>query len=61
MADVQAGHPLPADPGDSACSSPPPTAQRRELVRLRNVGEIGDDALNAVQRELDLEEERLDS
>ena len=32
-----------------------PTAQRRELIRLRNVGEIGDDALNAVQRELDLE------
>jgi Na+/H+ antiporter len=36
-------------------------AQRRELVRLRDAGEIGNDALNVVQRELDLEEERLDS
>jgi monovalent cation/hydrogen antiporter len=37
------------------------TAQRHELVRLRDDGEIGNDALNVVQRELDLEEERLDS
>ena len=36
-------------------------AQRRELIRLRDAGEIGDDAMNIVQRELDLEEERLDS
>ena len=36
-------------------------AQRRELIRLRDTGEIGDDAMNIVQRELDLEEERLDS
>ncbi|MDE9364787.1 Na+/H+ antiporter [Luteipulveratus sp. YIM 133132] len=36
-------------------------AQRRELVRLRDEGEIGNDALHAVERELDLEEERLDS
>jgi monovalent cation/hydrogen antiporter len=36
-------------------------AQRRELIRLRDGGEIGDDALNVVLRELDLEEERLDS
>ena len=36
-------------------------AQHRELVRLRDVGEIGDDALLIVGRELDLEEERLDS
>jgi CPA1 family monovalent cation:H+ antiporter len=36
-------------------------AQRRELIRLRDTGEIGDEAMNIVQRELDLEEERLDS
>ena len=36
-------------------------AQRRELIRLRDGGEIGDDALNVILRELDLEEERLDS
>jgi hypothetical protein len=36
-------------------------AQRRELIRLRDTGEIGDEAITIVQRELDLEEEPLDS
>jgi hypothetical protein len=34
--------------------------ERRELVRLRDAGEIGSAALNVVQQP-DLEEERLDS
>lgn len=36
-------------------------AQRDALVRLRREGAIGNDALVTVERELDLEEERLDS
>ena len=36
-------------------------AQRRELVRLRDTGEIGAEAMRVVEQELDLEEERLDS
>ena len=34
-------------------------AQRRELVRLRDEGTIGDEARRAVERDLDLEEARL--
>ncbi len=36
-------------------------AQRRDLMRLRDEGVIGNDAMYVVERELDLEEERLDS
>ena len=35
-------------------------AQRDELVRLRNVGEISDEVRRRVERELDLEETRLE-
>jgi monovalent cation/hydrogen antiporter len=35
-------------------------AQRRELVRLRNTGEISADVMRRVERELDLEEDRLE-
>jgi monovalent cation/hydrogen antiporter len=35
-------------------------AQRDELVRLRNVGEISDEVRRRVERELDLEESRLE-
>jgi monovalent cation/hydrogen antiporter len=34
--------------------------QRRELVRLRNMREISADVMRRVERELDLEEERLE-
>jgi hypothetical protein len=34
-------------------------AQREELVRLRNAGEISDEVRRRVERELDLEESRL--
>jgi CPA1 family monovalent cation:H+ antiporter len=36
------------------------TAQRHELVRLRNSREISVDVMRRVERELDLEEERLE-
>ena len=36
------------------------TAERQMLVRLRDQGVIGDEALRAVQEELDLEESRLE-
>ena len=35
-------------------------AQRRSLVGLRNRGEIPDDVMRRVERELDLEESRLE-
>jgi len=35
-------------------------AQRAELVRLRNAGEISNDVMHRLERELDLEEERLE-
>jgi CPA1 family monovalent cation:H+ antiporter len=36
-------------------------AQRNALVRLRNEGTISDEALHRIERDLDLEETRLDS
>jgi CPA1 family monovalent cation:H+ antiporter len=36
------------------------TAQRRRLVELRNTGEISNDVMNRLVRELDLEDERLE-
>ena len=36
------------------------TAQRRALVELRNSGEISSDVMHRVERELDLEESRLE-
>lgn len=36
-------------------------AQRNALVRLRNEGEISDEALHRIERDLDLEETRLES
>jgi Na+/H+ antiporter len=35
-------------------------AQRKELIRLRNEGEIGDEAMHRIERDLDLEESRLE-
>ncbi|MFL5846916.1 MAG: cation:proton antiporter [Solirubrobacteraceae bacterium] len=35
-------------------------SQREEVVRLRDTGEISDDAMHAVMRELDLEDARLE-
>lgn len=35
-------------------------SQRRELVRLRDAGEIADETLHGLERELDLEEQRLE-
>lgn len=35
-------------------------AQREELVRLRNTGEISDEVRRRIERELDLEESRLE-
>jgi CPA1 family monovalent cation:H+ antiporter len=35
-------------------------AQRAELVRLRNAGEISNEVMHRLERELDLEEERLE-
>ena len=35
-------------------------AQRQELIRLRNEGEIGDEAMHRIERDLDLEETRLE-
>ena len=36
-------------------------AQRAELLRLRNEGEIADEAMHRIERDLDLEESRLDA
>jgi len=35
-------------------------AQREELIRMRNDGEIGDEAMHRIERDLDLEEARLE-
>jgi hypothetical protein len=35
-------------------------AQRREIVRLRNEGTISNDVMHRIERELDLEDERLE-
>jgi len=35
-------------------------AQREALVRLRDEGEISDEALHRIERDLDLEESRLE-
>jgi hypothetical protein len=35
-------------------------AQRAELVRLRNAGEISNEVMHRLERELDLEDERLE-
>jgi CPA1 family monovalent cation:H+ antiporter len=35
-------------------------AQRREIVRLRNSGDISNDVMHRLERELDLEDERLE-
>ena len=35
-------------------------AQHRAVVDLRNQGEIADDVMRQIERELDLEEERLE-
>jgi CPA1 family monovalent cation:H+ antiporter len=36
------------------------TAQRRRLVELRNSGEISNEVMHRLERELDLEDERLE-
>jgi monovalent cation/hydrogen antiporter len=36
-------------------------AQRKSLVRLRDEGEIGDEAMHRIERDLDLEESRLEA
>jgi CPA1 family monovalent cation:H+ antiporter len=36
------------------------TAQREQLVRLRNAGEISNEVMHRLERELDLEDERLE-
>jgi monovalent cation/hydrogen antiporter len=35
-------------------------AQRREIVRLRNAGEISNEVMHRLERELDLEDARLE-
>jgi monovalent cation/hydrogen antiporter len=35
-------------------------AQRREIIRLRNAGEISNEVMHRLERELDLEDERLE-
>jgi monovalent cation/hydrogen antiporter len=35
-------------------------AQRREIVRMRNAGEISNDVMHRLERELDLEDQRLE-
>ena len=35
-------------------------AQRREIVRLRNEGTISNDVMHRIERDLDLEDERLE-
>ena len=37
-----------------------PGAQRRTLIDLRNEGVIGDEVLHRIERDLDLEESRLE-
>jgi hypothetical protein len=36
-------------------------AQRRYLIELRNEGVIGDEAMHRIERDLDLEESRLEA
>jgi hypothetical protein len=36
-------------------------AQRRYLIELRNEGVIGDEAMHRIERDLDLEESRLET
>ena len=36
------------------------TAQRRAVIQLRNDGEISNDVMHRIERELDLEESRLE-
>ena len=36
------------------------TAQRRAVVQLRNNGEISNDVMHRIERDLDLEESRLE-
>ena len=36
-------------------------AERRAVVEMRNVGEIGDEVMRRIERDLDLEESRLDA
>ena len=36
------------------------TAQRQRLVELRNSGEISNEVMHRLERELDLEDERLE-
>jgi hypothetical protein len=36
-------------------------AQRRHLIELRNEGVIGDEAMHRIERDLDLEESRLET
>ncbi len=36
-------------------------AQRRAIVRLRNQGEISNDVMHRVERDLDLEDSRLEA
>jgi len=35
-------------------------AQRREIVRLRNQGEISNEVMHRIERDLDLEDSRLE-
>ncbi len=35
-------------------------AQRRTLIELRNEGKIGDEVMHRIERDLDLEESRLE-
>ena len=35
-------------------------AQRRAVVELRNTGQISNDVMHRIERELDLEDERLE-
>jgi CPA1 family monovalent cation:H+ antiporter len=35
-------------------------AQRREIIRLRNAGTISNEVMHRLERELDLEDERLE-
>ena len=48
-------------PRTSSCYDELLEAERRAVSELRRTGAIGDDAMRAVHRELDLEEARLDS
>ena len=35
-------------------------AQRKKLIQLRDEGKIGDEAMHRIERDLDLEESRLE-